>query len=145
MKLTNAVIAAMEKFKIQPCLYDLEWAEGVVPSIAGDISVKLRRLMKGEIERGIEIQAVVPEKTSSLIYVPIKPSQDNVITVNDQEIWADGEPLGRDRKISYVSKSGDFIVFEFQAGTYRIRTVDIDNWITISDNTLPKSRNTWDS
>ena len=113
-----------EQFKIQPCLYDLEWAEGVVPSVAGDISVKLRRLMKGEIERGIEIEAVVPEKTSSLIYVPIQPSQNNVITVNDQEIWKDGERLGGDSKISYISKSEDFIVFEFQPGTYRIRTAD---------------------
>ena len=118
------ILPGWGQFKIQPCLYDLEWAQGVVPSVAGDISVELKKLKKGETDSGMQISAVVPEHTSSLIYVPIQASQDNVISVNDQEIWKDGESLSTDSKISYISKSGEFIVFEFQAGSYEIRTVN---------------------
>ena len=102
----------------------MDWAGGVVPSVAGDISVELKKLKKGETDAGLQIRAVVPELTSSLIYVPIKPSQDNIISVNDKEIWKDGAPLNSDDMISYISKSEDFIVFEFHPGSYVIRAVN---------------------
>lgn len=35
-----------------------------------------------------------------------------------------GKFIGANSKISYDSKSGDFIVFEFQAGSYEIKDVD---------------------
>jgi hypothetical protein len=113
-----------KQFKIKPSLCDLQWAEGVVPSVAGNISVKLKRLMKGKVETGMQIKAVVPENTTSKIYVPVKPSKDFTIYVNDKNIWKDGNFIGANNKISYDSKSGDFIVFEFQAGTYEINAVD---------------------
>ncbi len=115
-----------KQFKIQPCLYDLKWAEGVVPSVAGDISVKLKRLIKGKIDTGMQIKVVVPENTTSKIYVPIQPSENFAIYVNDKIIWEDGNPISADKKISYDSKSDKFIVFEFLAGSYEINAVDDD-------------------
>ncbi len=115
-----------KEFKIQPNLYDLEWAEGVVPSVAGNISVKLKKLTKGDTETGMQINAVVPQNTSSKIYVPTQPSEQFVISVNDKEIWRDGKFIGTDNKVSYTSKSDDFVVFEFQAGSYEIKAVEDD-------------------
>jgi alpha-L-rhamnosidase len=109
-----------EQFKIQPFLGDLEWAEGVVPSVAGDIEVKLKKLKKGNVERGVQIKAVVPAYTTAKIYVRIQSSEHFAIHVNDQKIWGDGNPIGTNNKISFDSKSGDFIVFEFQPGSYVI-------------------------
>lgn len=37
-----------------------------------------------------------------------------------------GKFIGANNKISYDSKSDEFIVFEFQAGTYEIKAVDDD-------------------
>ncbi len=54
----------------------------------------------------------------------IKPSENFTIDVNDQKIWEDGNPIGSNNKISYDSKTDEFIIFEFQAGTYVIRAVD---------------------
>ncbi len=113
-----------QQFKIQPFLGDLKWAEGVVSSVAGDISVKLKRVMKGNAEMGMQIEALVPAYTTSMIYVPLKPSENFTIDVNDQKIWEDGNPIGSNNKISYDSKTDEFIIFEFQAGTYVIRAVD---------------------
>jgi len=115
-----------KQFKIQPCLYDLKWAEGVVPSIAGDISVKLKKLTKGKINGGMQIEAVVPEKTSAKIYVPIQPKEHFAIYVNNRKIWKDGKFIGTNNKISIDSKSDDFIVFEFHSGSYVINSVDDD-------------------
>ncbi len=36
----------------------------------------------------------------------------------------DGNPFGVNKEISYDSKTDEFIIFEFQAGTYVIRAVD---------------------
>ncbi len=120
------IMPGWKQFKILPCLYDLEWAEGVIPSIAGNISVKLKKLTKGKVETGMQIEAVVPENTSAMIYVQVQPSEKFVISVNDKKIWKDGKPIGANNKISYDSQSGDFIVFEFQPGSYEINVRNDD-------------------
>jgi hypothetical protein len=89
--------------------------------------VKLKKLTKGEIEIGMQIEAVVPDNTSSKIYVPIQFSKDFVINVNGKEIWRDGKFIETNNNISYDSKSNEFIVFEFQAGSYVINAKDVAN------------------
>jgi hypothetical protein len=120
------IMPGWKQFKIQPCLYDLEWAEGVVPSAAGNINVTLKRLMKGDTNTGMQIGAVVPDNTSAMIYVPVQPSEKFVISVNDKKIWKDGKPIGANNKISYDSQSSDFIVFEFLSGSYVIHAFAAD-------------------
>ena len=39
-------------------------------------------------------------------------------------IWQDGKLTGASDKITYNSESDEFIVFEFQAGTYVIYAAD---------------------
>jgi len=112
-----------KKYKIQPCLYDLEWAEGVIPSIAGNISLKLKKLKKDNAETGLQIEAVVPELSSAMIHVPIRSSDHFAIHVNDELIWQDGKHTGASDKISFNSETDKFIVFEFQAGSYVINAV----------------------
>ena len=115
-----------KQFEIQPCLYDLEWAEGVVPSVAGNISVKLKRLMKDDKDIGLRIETTIPESTTSKVYVPCLPSKHFAIYVNDSIIWNDGSFIGVNNKISFDSKSTEFVVFEFQSGNYVINAVDDD-------------------
>ena len=113
-----------KQFKIQPNLYDLDWAEGVIPSVAGDISVNLKKLLRDKTDMGMQISAVVPENTTSMIYIPIQPFDQFAIFVNDKILWEDGNPVGANEKILYDSESEDFIVFQFQAGSYEILAVD---------------------
>jgi len=120
------IMPGWKQFKIRPRLYDLKWAEGIIPSVAGNINVKLKKLTKSNKETGMQIRAVVPENTSAKIYVPIHPSKHFAIYVNEKKIWKDGNFIGANNKISYISISGDFIVFEFQPGTYVINAVDND-------------------
>jgi len=112
-----------KQFSIKPCLCDLEWAEGLIPSVAGDISVKLKRVTSGETDIGLQITTVVPENTTSKIYVPIQSSEHFVIYANDEIIWEEGVPKDANNKISYISTKEKFIVFEFQAGSFEIRTL----------------------
>jgi hypothetical protein len=113
-----------KKFKIQPRLYDLEWAEGVIPSVAGNIGVKLKKLSKEKVDTGLQIEAVVPEKTSAMIHVPLQSSEHFTIHVNDELFFQGGKYTGASDKITYHSESDEFIVFEFQAGSYVIEAVD---------------------
>jgi len=71
----------------------------------------------------MQIEAVIPENTSSKIYVPIQSSEHFAIYVNNKKIWKDGAFIDSNNKISYDLISGDFIVFEFQPGTYVINDV----------------------
>jgi len=120
------ILPGWKKFKIQPCLYDLKWAEGVVPSVAGDIHVKLKKLMKDDQNMGMRIETTIPEKTTSKVYIPCLSSENYVIYVNDSIIWNDGKFIDVNNQISFDSKSNEFIVFEFQPGNYVIKAVDDD-------------------
>jgi len=111
-----------KQFRIQPCLYDLEWAEGVIPSVAGNISVKLKKLIKEGMETGMEIETTIPENTSAMIHVPLQSSEHFAIHVNDKLTWKEGSFIETDNKISFDSKSDEFIVLVFQAGNYLIHT-----------------------
>ncbi|MCP4312087.1 MAG: family 78 glycoside hydrolase catalytic domain [Bacteroidetes bacterium] len=119
------LLPGWKQFKIQPCLYDLKWAEGVVPSVAGDISVKLKKLVRGNTETGMQIKAVVPANTTSKIYVPIRPSDHFSISVNGNNIWKNGTFTPDNKIISYDSKTDDYIVFVFKPGSYEINAVDV--------------------
>ena len=114
-----------KEFRIKPCLYDLKWAEGVVSTAAGNITVKLKRIEKGKVETGLQIEAVIPEKTSAKIYVPVRQSEKFAIYANDNKIWEEGSFVGRNGKIVFDSKLSDSIVFKMQPGTYTI-FVDYD-------------------
>lgn len=84
----------------------------------------MKKLTKENVETGIQIEAVVPAYTTSKIYVPFQASEHFGISVNNKELWKDGKFIDANNKISYDSQSGDFIVFEFQAGAYVINAVE---------------------
>jgi len=75
-------------------------------------------------ETGLQIETVVPEKTSAMIHVPIRSSDHFAIHVNDELIWQDGKHTGASDKISFNSETDKFIIFEFQAGSYVINAVN---------------------
>jgi len=102
----------------------LKWAEGVIPSVAGNISVKLKKLIKGDTETGMQINVVVPENTSAKIYVPVQPGKGFTIHSNNNLIWKEGKFIETNENISFDSRSYEFIVFEFQSGTYTINAVN---------------------
>lgn len=109
-----------KEFRIRPSLCDLDWAEGVVPSVAGNIQVKLKRIRKGEEGAGLEIWAEIPAHTTAKIHVPFQSKEDFSIAVNNKLIWQDGVSTTSDKRISCDSISDDYLVFEFQAGSYVI-------------------------
>ncbi len=117
------ILAGWKQFKIKPYLGDLEWCEGVVPSVAGDISVKLKKLKKNKLVNGLQIKATIPLNTTSKIHVPIQSSKHFTIEVNHSKIWKDGRFLGANKNISLETQTDDFIVFEFQPGSYTINSV----------------------
>ncbi len=121
------LLPGWEKFMIKPNLLDLEWANAIVPSIAGDISVKVKRIMKAGITSGLQIETVIPENTTSMIYIPSQNSKDFKIYVHEKIIWNNSEFQNTSKKVMYDSKSDDFILFEFQPGTYLIQTVNENN------------------
>ena len=114
------ILAGWKKFRIKPCLADLEWCKGVVPSVAGNIIVELKKLRKNKLEKGLQIKAVIPANTSSEIHVPIQSSKHLNIEVNHQKIWKNGKFLEGDHKIVFNTQTEHFIVLEFESGEYII-------------------------
>ena len=86
--------------------------------------MKLKKLKVDGAETGLQIEAVVPEKTSAMIHVPNRSSEHFAIHVNDKLIWQDGKLTGTSDKITYHSESEKYVVFEFQAGSYVIHAAD---------------------
>jgi len=112
-----------KKFRIKPCLYDLKWATGVVSTVAGNITVKVKMVKKGKLKTGMQIEAVIPEKTLAKIYVPVRHSEKAAIYANHNKIWEHGSVLGHNDKIEYDSKLSDSVVFNIQPGKYMFHVV----------------------
>jgi len=53
------ILPGWKQFKVQPHLLDLEWAEGTVPTIAGDINVKVKRLGSDNQQVGTYMEVTV--------------------------------------------------------------------------------------
>ena len=117
------ILPGWKKFKIKPNLYDLDWCKGIIPSLAGDIDVKLKKLRKENLEVGIQIKAIIPLNTSSKIYVPVQESKYFTIEVNDEEIWKDGKFLPIDSNINFENILDNYIVLEFRPGSYTINAL----------------------
>ena len=117
------ILPGWKKFKIKPNLYDLDWCKGIIPSLAGDIDVKLKKLRKENLEVGIQIKAIIPPNTSSKIYVPAQESKYFTIEVNDKEIWNNGKFLPIDSNINFENIFDNYIVLEFRPGSYTINAL----------------------
>ena len=117
------ILPGWKKFKIKPNLYDLDWCKGIIPSLAGDINVKLKKLRKQNLEVGVQIKAIIPLNTSSKIYVPVQKSKYFTIEVNDKEIWKDGKFLPIDSNINFENIFDNYIVLEFKSGSYIINAL----------------------
>ena len=117
------ILPGWKKFKIKPNLYDLDWCKGIIPSLAGDIDVKLKKLRKENLEVGIQIKAIIPLNTSSKIYVPAQESKYFTIEVNDKEIWKNGKFLPINSNINFENFFDNYIVLEFKPGSYTINAL----------------------
>ena len=108
-----------KKFCIKPRLADLKWAQGIIPTISGDIYVKLQSINEAG-KTGIKINTVIPVKTISLVYVPIEQNEKSEIHINGKLIWQDGTFFEIDDNISYQHKAKDYVLFEILPGSYDI-------------------------
>lgn len=116
----EALQPGWKQFSIKPDLCDLEWAQGVIPSVAGDISVKLKRIESGESDTGMQINLVVPERSTAKVFVPVQLSESYVIRADQKKIWEDGTAVDAHKKISFSSVRDNYVVFEFQPGSFEI-------------------------
>ena len=114
------ILPGWEKFKIKPNLYDLEWCEGLVPSLAGDINVKIKKIRKKRLEVGLQIKAIIPKNTTSRLYVPIQKNKSFKIEVNKNEIWKNGQFFQNDSNVSFQKKLDNYVVLEFKPGSYTV-------------------------
>lgn len=110
-------------FKIQPHLYDLKWAEGVISTVAGDIAVKVQRIEKEKSNTIVQIHAVIPGNTLAKVYVPIDQSKNSTIYVDGKILWQNGVFPDTHDKILNGLKMNNYVVFDFQQGSYEIRSV----------------------
>jgi len=114
------ILPGWKHFKVRPQLLDLEWAEGTVSTMAGDINVKVKRLSKNNQQVGTYMEVAIPNNTSAKIYVPVRPISKPTIYANGVKIWGDGRFIAGSDRITYVSKSNGFVVFKMQPGTYKL-------------------------
>jgi hypothetical protein len=117
------LLPGWEQFTIKPNLFDLEWAEANVPSKAGNIFVKLKKINQGEGDADLQINVLVPVNTSSKVYVPISSGERFAIFVNHKKIWNKGKFISVDGNISFDSQSDDHVILNIQSGSYKINVI----------------------
>lgn len=98
-----------EEVLIAPQLADLEWAEAVMPTPRGDITVSWKKGYSGEIE--------LPKDCRALVRVPADPANAN-ITLDGKTVWSQGKARTKD---SY--SDGAHIYFKLtKPGRHTIKT-----------------------
>jgi len=104
---------AFKTISIRPCLCDLTWANGTVPTPQGPVHVAWKRAGKG----ALTLDATVPEGASATVSFP-SPGSAAVISAGGKAIWKSGRQVGKVAGVGAVSQSGNCVLIKVQAGTY---------------------------
>lgn len=112
--------AGWKRFKIQPNLHDLKWAQGTVPTVAGKIHAHVRKGSGSETDPALKMELTIPHATTALVYLPVKSPEDDGVIVNGKTIWTKGAFAGDGRKVRHHATTATFLVFEIQTGQYLI-------------------------
>lgn len=98
-----------EEALIAPQLADLEWAEAVVPTPRGDITVSWQKGYSGDIE--------LPKDCRALVCIPADPTNAN-ITLDGKTVWSHGKARTKD-----AYSDGRHIYFKLtKPGRHTIKT-----------------------
>ena len=99
-------------FDIRPETGGLTYAEGVVPTVKGDIVTRWEKTADG----AFKLTLTVPPNTRARVYIP-KSSKDATLTESGALLWERGHPA-RLPGILAVTEQAEFIQCDVESGAY---------------------------
>jgi len=96
-----------EEIEIKPRLVeDLEWAEGSVETVRGEVASRWERT-----DHGVELSVTIPWNTSATVYVPAEYRD---------AVTADGEALADATGVSFERMEDEYAVLSVGSGSYTL-------------------------
>lgn len=105
---------AFATFSIKPETKGLTYAQGVVPSVRGDITTRWEWISPGELR----LRCVVPANTTALVHIPVDQLRNVSISEGGSVIWAKGNAAGSANGVAYDGDDDRYVRFRVGSGTY---------------------------
>ena len=110
--------AGFKEINVKPCLGDLRWARGVIPSGYGKIEAE------GSITpRGMVLDVTLPTGTMGHIYIPKIGRQPVTVTEKNQAIWTAGSLKENRSSVQSASENDNYITFDVLPGSYHFEVI----------------------
>ncbi|QDT68731.1 Bacterial alpha-L-rhamnosidase [Planctomycetes bacterium MalM25] len=111
-----------ESYHVFPRLLDLTSVEQLVPSVQGEIAV---RMNLGEGTFSLELSS--PVGTVARVGIPKSIGRVSRVSANQHAVWLDGEPLGGIEGVRCFGENDDYLVFTVAPGEWNLTaTTDQD-------------------
>ncbi len=104
-------------YHILPQMGSLRIVNTIVPSVKGDITVRLRR-----DNTNFKLYLESPESTVAVIGIP-KQSLPNIqaVSANGSIIWRNGKARGSVDGITYTGENNNYLLFEAEPGQWELQ------------------------
>ena len=132
------LLPGWKQFTVAPNLLSLDWAQAVVPTIAGDIRVKAAKTPLPDGPTALSLDLTVPQNTVAQVHIPLTPAGRWILYANGRPIGGEGwtlltdsRPIATDSSytvtdlpdsdaITCVSLTDHAVILNAQPGTYRL-------------------------
>ncbi len=120
------VAPGFKVFRIQPHPIDLTWAQGVVPTPQGDISVTWQsRQEESDEEISFGLKICVPEGTTGEVFIP-GLADKLIVTLDGLVFWSQGKFKMKPRGIEKVEPNDDHLQVTLEeAGEYQFKVTQL--------------------
>jgi hypothetical protein len=102
-----------KRMQIKPTPADLEWVEGVYPTIKGDIKVSWKRNTKW-----FRMEIDIPRDTEADVYLPFFSLVEPSVSINGKEVWVKDKMIRTSDAVKEAFKIEEWICFIVEAGHY---------------------------
>lgn len=118
---------AWATYQVRPQMGPLKTIDATVDSVAGKISVALRR--EG---RSFSLALNSPKNTTAQVYLPCGKTAPQSVTVNGRVIWKNTRPTGNVKGVKFKEMAKDWMHFEAAPGEWKFELVTVEKEIPSS-------------
>ncbi len=111
-----------KSFSVKPCLADLKWAKGTIPTPQGKIRMSWKRDRHKKV---FNMNLLVPRGLQANVGIPIKNFDNPQVNIGKKIIWNNGQLVSSPSWLERAHKKGGYIYFALlRAGLYEFRAVE---------------------
>ncbi|MGY6648019.1 alpha-L-rhamnosidase-related protein [Wenyingzhuangia sp. IMCC45574] len=114
----KAIDVAWTKYEVKPNLAHMTSVKQIVPSVKGDITVKVNKAANR-----YQLDLISPENTIASVYIPKAGKSIKRMTVNGKSIWKNNRFKKDVKGVVYESENKEYLKIKVASGDWKIKVL----------------------